>query len=186
MHHLTAAIAAAIVTVGAGSAAVHADGNSDAAGACQKGGYLTLVREDGTTFRNVGDCVSYAAGGGVLRPANATAVLSGIVLSADNALAVGYELGGVMHQVGSKPGIRATVQLDDVTIGPFATGTPLRVYLTDQTCGVTYFSDGDHARVVGDNPYEIDIADGGPGCAIATSPWAGATEGNLSLVLTVN
>ncbi|MFN0096601.1 MAG: fibronectin type III domain-containing protein [Dehalococcoidia bacterium] len=39
-------------------------GNSGAAKACQKGGYLSLHRADGTPFANVGDCVSYAAQGG--------------------------------------------------------------------------------------------------------------------------
>jgi len=40
-------------------------GNSAAAHLCQNGGYRNLVRADGTGFRNVGDCVSYAAQGGV-------------------------------------------------------------------------------------------------------------------------
>src|SRR6185436_8801741 len=39
-------------------------GNSAAAQLCQDGGYLNLVRTDGTGFRNVGECVSYAAHGG--------------------------------------------------------------------------------------------------------------------------
>jgi hypothetical protein len=189
MHKLTAAITAALVVVGAGSSAVRADGNSDAAHACQKGGYLTLIREDGTTFRNTGDCASYAADGGVLRPATASAVLSDIVLSADNALTAGYELDGVQHVVASKAAVRGTVTVPDVTIGPFPTGTALRVFLRDDTCGATYYSDGDHARVVGANPYEIDIADAGPGCSIVGSPWLGSTgtsEGNLSLRLTVD
>jgi len=43
-------------------------GNSDAALACQNGGYLTLNRSDGSAFKNVGDCVSYAAHGGVFGP----------------------------------------------------------------------------------------------------------------------
>ena len=73
-----------------------------------------------------------------------------------------------------------------MSIGPFPTGTSLRVYLRDDTCGMTYYSDGDHARVTGDNPYEIDIADAGPGCSIATSPWLGSGEGNLSLRLSVD
>jgi hypothetical protein len=40
-------------------------GNSDAAKACQQGGWQNLVRQDGTGFKNTGDCVSYAAQGGV-------------------------------------------------------------------------------------------------------------------------
>jgi hypothetical protein len=43
-------------------------GNSDAARMCQQGGYLDYTRADGSPFRNVGECVSYAAQGGILRP----------------------------------------------------------------------------------------------------------------------
>jgi hypothetical protein len=43
-------------------------GNSDAAKACQKDGWQTMVRQDGTGFKNAGDCVSYAAQGGGLVP----------------------------------------------------------------------------------------------------------------------
>lgn len=186
MNKLTAAIAVALVAAAGASSGAQADDNSDAAHACQKGGFLTLVRADGSTFRNAGDCVSYAAEGGELRPATATATLSAITLSADNQLTVGYELGGVAHVIGTKPAFGRTVTLPDVTVGPFPTGTPLRIFLTDDTCGATYFSDGDHARVVGENPYEIDIADAGPGCSIMTSPWLGTSEGNLSLRLSVD
>jgi hypothetical protein len=41
-------------------------GNSAAAHACQHGGYKSLTRSDGTTFKNTGACVSYAAHGGTL------------------------------------------------------------------------------------------------------------------------
>ena len=41
-------------------------GNSDAAKACQQDGWKNLARQDGTSFKNTGDCVSYAAQGGVL------------------------------------------------------------------------------------------------------------------------
>ena len=58
-----------------------APGNSGAAHQCQKGGYLSLVGADGTTFRNVGACVSFAARGGrfatgLVIPAGRTATLS--------------------------------------------------------------------------------------------------------------
>ena len=39
-------------------------GRSGAAQLCNNGGYLTLVRTDGTGFRNVGECASHAARGG--------------------------------------------------------------------------------------------------------------------------
>ena len=41
-------------------------GNSAAAHACQHGGYKKFVRADGTSFKNTGACVSYAAQGGTL------------------------------------------------------------------------------------------------------------------------
>ena len=51
-----------------GSVLAAKSGNSDAAHACQLGGYAGLTREDGTPFENTGDCVSYAAHGGTLVP----------------------------------------------------------------------------------------------------------------------
>ena len=50
-------------------------GNSDNAKLCQKDGWKTVYRADGATFRNQGDCVSYAAKGGV--PTAATLTASG-------------------------------------------------------------------------------------------------------------
>lgn len=48
-------------------------GNSGAAHACQQGGYQDLRRADGTSFKNAGDCVSYAAqGGSLLAPPDLT------------------------------------------------------------------------------------------------------------------
>jgi hypothetical protein len=41
-------------------------GNAWAAKACQKGGYVDWVREDGTAFATTGECVSYAARHGQL------------------------------------------------------------------------------------------------------------------------
>ena len=73
MFQTSKARAAAIAVValsagmvfGVGSPALAA-GNSDNAKACQKGGWQTYVREDQTTFKNQGACVSYAARGGTL------------------------------------------------------------------------------------------------------------------------
>jgi hypothetical protein len=48
-----------------GVATATASGNSDNAKACQQG-WQNFVRQDGTAFKNSGDCVSYAAQGGVL------------------------------------------------------------------------------------------------------------------------
>jgi hypothetical protein len=65
MHFMLVLCAALALSVGIGTAA--AGGNSDAAHACQQGGWQNLVRQDGTGFKNTGDCVSYAAQGGVLK-----------------------------------------------------------------------------------------------------------------------
>jgi hypothetical protein len=48
------------------SMALAADGNSANAKLCQKGGWATLVRSDGTAFASQSDCVSYGAIGGTL------------------------------------------------------------------------------------------------------------------------
>jgi hypothetical protein len=60
-------VAGALVALAAPSAAM-AGGNSDAAHTCQQNGWQTVVRQDGTSFANQGDCVSYGAHGGVLKP----------------------------------------------------------------------------------------------------------------------
>src|SRR5262249_40570792 len=68
-------LAAALVTVSVSVAATWAfasDGNSDAAHACQQGGYANLVGgttalpDASITFDNAGGCSSYAAHGGTL------------------------------------------------------------------------------------------------------------------------
>jgi hypothetical protein len=59
---LLAAVTAALMV----PVALAGGGNSDNAKACQQSGWQNLVRQDGTGFKNAGDCVSYAAQGGVL------------------------------------------------------------------------------------------------------------------------
>jgi hypothetical protein len=71
MNHLrlAACVSVALVALSAsasGTTSALAAGNSGANHACQQGGYLALQRADGTGFKNTGDCVSYAAHGGVL------------------------------------------------------------------------------------------------------------------------
>jgi hypothetical protein len=60
---LLAAVSAALIV----PVALAGGGNSDNAKACQQGGWQNLVRQDGSGFNNTGDCVSYAAQGGVLK-----------------------------------------------------------------------------------------------------------------------
>ena len=59
---VAAATAAIIVPL-----ALAGPGNSDNAKACQKNGWQTLVRQNGTGFNNQDECVSYGAQGGVLK-----------------------------------------------------------------------------------------------------------------------
>jgi hypothetical protein len=59
------AFAGVVLGLGA-AAAIAGGGNSANAQLCQKGGWMSLVRSDGTGFGNQGDCVSYGAQGGTL------------------------------------------------------------------------------------------------------------------------
>jgi hypothetical protein len=61
-----ASLVACAVLVVAPAAPAGKGGNSANAKRCQKGGYKHWVRADQTPFKNVGQCVSYAARGGTL------------------------------------------------------------------------------------------------------------------------
>jgi len=54
------------LTVGIATANAGNRGNSANAKACQEGGWQTLLRSDGSSFVNQGECVSYGSHGGVL------------------------------------------------------------------------------------------------------------------------
>jgi hypothetical protein len=73
---ITALLVAAVTAAVAAPLAFAGGGNSDAANACKQGGWQNLVRQDGTGFKNQGDCVSYAVQGGTLvaKAAPSTAV----------------------------------------------------------------------------------------------------------------
>jgi hypothetical protein len=68
MRVLFTLFAAIALTVGVSTASAGKGkgGNSAAAHACHHGGYQNFVRADGTSFKNTGACVSYAAHGGTL------------------------------------------------------------------------------------------------------------------------
>jgi hypothetical protein len=127
-------------------------GNSGAAHKCQKGGYLSLVGADGTTFKNVGKCVSFAAHGGkfstgLVIPAGKKATLSNAQFGdallptaplAPNTftncpgdqLAYGYQLNlGANVQLAT--GGQGCQSVAGAVIGPFPTAVLLRVWLTD-------------------------------------------------------
>jgi hypothetical protein len=181
-------------------------GNSPNAKACQKGGYLSLVGSDGTTFKNVGKCVSYAAKGGtfatgLIIPAGETATLSNAQFGdlfptaplAPNSftncpgdpLAYGYQLNlGANVQLAT--GGMGCQPVAGTVIGPFPTATLLRIYLTDNHPPVfTFYSDGNHATVAGTNPFLVSIRDSFFGL-ITTAPLIPLPgDGNLNVVVTI-
>lgn len=185
---------AAVLSTATATASLAQGGNSAAAHACQKGGYLALVGAGGETFANVGECVSFAARGGtfatgIIVPAGSTVTFNDPTLSACNELLWGYETGGVSVQLGSKPYGCTTTTAADITVGPFATAVVLRVYLTDLTCeGVTYFSDGDHAHVsrLTATSWLVDIADAGGFCERQNVPAEFTGPGNLRVEVIIN
>lgn len=85
-----------------------ATGNSANAKLCQKGGWKNLVRSDGSSFKNQGKCVSYAAKGGVLTtpPATFQSTCQG--------------LGGTYGTGGTIAGFRVTDRCDWASV-PLAT-----------------------------------------------------------------
>jgi hypothetical protein len=158
-------------------------GNSDAAHACQQGGYLELFRTDGTGFDNAGECVSYAAhGGGFVTRIKIT--LTDITFGACNNLTWGYDISGVQHDVETFPGGCGSGSGTDQTVTYFSNQT-LRVYLRDNTCGDTYYEDGLHALVIGVNPQRIEITDSGGFCESNPSlPRPPVPEGNFNVTRT--
>src|SRR5690242_1053055 len=80
---LQAALAVTLLLAGVApfSDEAYAQGTSDRAHLCQQGGYLTLMRSDFTTFRNTGECVRYAAQGGVFAQAEIHVVAPGPVVN---------------------------------------------------------------------------------------------------------
>src|SRR5262245_53743991 len=182
-------------------------GNSDAAHKCQHGGYLSLVGSDGTTFKNVGKCVSFAAHGGTFAtglviPAGQTATLSGAQFGdafptaplAPNTftncpgdlLAYGYQLnlGTNVQLATGGAGCQAVV---GAVVGPFKTAVLLRIWLTDITPPgpFTFYSDGNHATSAGTNPTLVSIRDSFFGTIPPTVPFTSpAGDGTLNVVVT--
>lgn len=106
--------------------------------------------------------------GGFVIPAGATASVTNVGFGACNALSWGYQLNGGPEQVQAQFSGGCVSQSEpSVTIGPFSTDQTLLIFLQDDHCGVTYYSDGtpvDHVIVSGSNPYSIRFADGGGFC----------------------
>jgi hypothetical protein len=82
----TTGIALALLFTAAFAAPALAEsGNSEAAAACQDGGYVDWTDAAGNAFRNTGACVSYAAHGGALVP---------VVVDPVNPFTVAYRASG--------------------------------------------------------------------------------------------
>jgi hypothetical protein len=182
-------------------------GNSDAAHKCQHGGYKSLVGADGTTFRNTGACVSYAAHGGTFAtglviPAGKKATLSSAQFGDSfptaplapntftncpgDSLAYGYQVNlGVNVQVAT--GGAGCQAVAGAMVGPYPTAVLLRIFLTDfHAPTFTFYNDGNHAKVVGSNPYLVSIRDSLFG-TITTGPLIPLPgDGNLNVVVTIS
>ena len=182
-------------------------GNSGAAHQCQQGGYLSLVGADGTTFKNVGACVSFAAHGGqfatgLVIPAGKTATLSNaqfgdgllptlplapntLTNCPGDPLAYGYQVNLGSNVQVATGGMGCQIAAGAV-IGPFPTAVLLRIWLTDFHAPVfTFYSDGNHSSVGGTNPRLVSIRDSVFG-TITTGPLVPLPgDGNLNVVVTI-
>jgi hypothetical protein len=182
-------------------------GNSPNAKACQKGGYKSLVGADGTTFKNTGACVSFAAHGGtfaigLIIPAGKTATLSNaqfgdallptaplapntVTNCPGDPLAYGYQLNLGANVQLATGGMGCQVVAGTV-IPPASVARLLRIYLTDNHAPVfTFYSDGNHATVTGTGPYLVSIRDSFFGL-ITTAPLIPLPgDGNLNVVVTI-
>ena len=182
-------------------------GNSGAAHKCQKGGFRSLVGANGTTFRNVGACVRFKARGGqfatgLVIPAGKTATLSNAQFgdallptaplapnTATNCpgdpLGYGYQvnLGANVPVATGGMGCQAVA---GAVIGPFPTAVLLRIWLTDFHAPVfTFYSDGNHATVVGSNPRLVSIRDSFFGTITTGALVPPPGDGNLNVVVTI-
>jgi len=110
---MAAVLFAATLALSVGAATATAGGgNSDAAKACQQGGWQTMVRQDGTGFKNAGDCVSYAAQGGGLVPTGSH-LITFSEFPLGTLITTQYESEGVVFS--GTPGPFITTDIDNPT-----------------------------------------------------------------------
>jgi hypothetical protein len=157
-----------------------------------------MARASNSSERRAGDCTSCAAQGGTL---SHPITLSSIQLGGCNANTLGYEVGGVQHDLFSKssgcPGGGFIAEPTTTIYVPL--GQTARIYLRDNSCGDTFYEDdGTHGLVTGSNPYSIKINDAGGACELgpAINTWDPHSPdprlrdltraGNLNLVETIS
>ena len=127
--------------------------------------------------------------GGLSIPAGSIASFTNILFGACNSLSWGYQLDGAPNQVvATFPGGCGSGSGSSLAIGPFATLMTLRVFLTDNHCNITYYSDGtpvDHVIVQGSNPYTLRFADAGFFCERKTTTANAFTGCNFCVNLAI-
>jgi hypothetical protein len=99
---------------------------SDAAKTCQKGGYLVLVRDDGTSFRNTGECVKYLASGDTAVPL----AIRIDPIPGNEDIYCGYEIYLVNFPIGSYD-----IEKEDEAHGPTASHVTITEPLTERFAG---------------------------------------------------
>jgi hypothetical protein len=130
-------------------------------------------------------------------PQGAVATFTNATFGACNNLTWGTQLNpplGAQNDQLTFPGGCTSATAPDVTIGPFDDDVTLRAYLRDNTCSVTYFSDGtsdpgpvDHVIVTptGPDAFQLRFADGGGFCERAQIPATTFTGFNFEVNLTI-
>jgi hypothetical protein len=109
-------------------------------------------------------------------PTGDGAVLSGASSQSCNDLEYGYVLANATPvAVARHAGGCNTDPLAGTVIPAAASDRSLLIYLTDNTCGGVYYSDGsgngNHVLVAGNNPYTVYLNDAGGGCPFLNSTW---------------
>src|ERR1700745_3429357 len=84
-------------------------------------------------------------------PAGAVAFVRNVNFGACDGLTFGYQLdAGAKTELASHSAGCGESTGRDAEIGPFTQAHKVRFYLTDNTCGFTFFSDGtEHTNVIG-------------------------------------
>ncbi len=128
--------------------------------------------------------------GGFVIPIGSTASFTNVQFGACNSLTWGYQLNaGPNQNQFTFGGGCVTGTGPNVTIGPFATAMTLRVFMTDNHCVFTYYSDGtpvDHVIVSGSNPYSLRFADSGGFCENKTNTLNTFTGFNFHVDLAIS
>ncbi|HEV2413810.1 MAG TPA: hypothetical protein VGX27_03315 [Candidatus Dormibacteraeota bacterium] len=125
-------------------------------------------------------------GGFVITPGS-VATFTSIGFNACNSLTAGFNAGSYQARFDFPGGCGSTTR-PNVSIGPFAAPTAVTVFLTDNHCQVTYFSDGtpvDHVIVSGSNPFLLRFADGGGNCERANATFNVFQGCNFCVTLTI-